>query len=241
MKNRNVMICGVLVCTLSLVLISGCRAFNSSYASPEADIAAQPKKPKPDANASKPPASAPAPSVSASTTDYTKDTTECKTPEGVRVGKNPNKLVSNYGWVLPVDGEQVTVTATKKGLYSSTITIQKDLANKSIVVLSFVVKQTADDKFSACNFSYTEDKDRVYPGITGSVMVDRVNAVDEKGGTIVNTASFELNVTRTPAAPTATKVQTIYLGATVPTTDSATGISLDGIYFVDVLTDSLSK
>lgn len=238
MAKRYVMVSGVLICTLSLALISGCRAFSSTYASPEADIAAQPKKPKPgDPSVSKPPASPATPSVNTPVVDYSKDTTECKTPDGVTVGKNPSALVSNAGWVMPVDGEQVSVTATKKGLYSAAITIQKDLPNKSSYVLSFVVKQTAADKFSACNFSYTEGKDRIYQGVTGNLMIDRVNAVDEKEGTIVNSGSFELSVTRAPSAPSATKVQSIYLGATVPTTDSPTGISLDGIYFTNTLAD----
>lgn len=243
MAKRYVMVCGVLIGTLSLALISGCRAYNSSYASPEADLAAQPKKPAdPAANKpATPPAANPSGNAPIVVVDYSKDTTECKTPEGVRVGKNPSALVSNSGWVLPIDGEQVTVTATKKGPNSATITIQKDLPNKSSVALSFVVKQTADDKFSACNFSYTEGAGRDYPGVTGNLMFDRVNAVDEKAGTIVNSGSFALTVTRTPSAPTATKVQTIYLGATIPATASVSGTSLDGTYFIDTLVDSVSK
>lgn len=244
MTKRYVMLCGVLMCALSLSLISGCRAFNSGYSSSEADLAAQPKKPDPAVNkpttppAANPSGNAPAPAPVA---DYSKDTTECKTPEGVTVGKNPSALLNSSGWASPLDGDQVTVTATKKGLYSAIITIQKDLPTKTSTVLSFVVKQTAVDKFSACNFSYTEGAGRDYQGVTGNLMIDRVNVVDEKADTIVNSGSFELTVTRAPAAPSATKVQSIYLGAAAAMPLSADGLSLDGTYFIDALTDASSK
>ncbi len=235
--------CGILICMFSLALVSGCRAFNSTYSSPEADLIANPPPKKPDPAVSKPKPTTPAPAVGALVIDYSKDTTECKTPEGVTVGKNPTALLGNSGWALPLDGEQVTVTATKRGLYSAAVTIQKDLPNKSSSVLSFVVKQTASDKFSACNFSYAEGKDRVYQGVTGNLMIDRVNAADEKAEkvTVVNSGSFELTFTRAPAAPSATKVQSIYLGAAMPGGDGLAGILLDGAYLVDVLSDSASK
>lgn len=244
MAKRYLMVCGVLMCTVSLSLVSGCRAFSSTYESPEADLVANPpKKPGGDAAVSKPPAKPGAnPSDSAPLTpDYSKDTTECKTPEGVKVGKNPEALVSNYGWALPIDGEQVTVTATKKGPYSATIAIQKDLPNQSSAVLSFVVKQTAVDKFSACNFSYSEGANRVYQGVTGNLMIDRVNAVGKPESLIVNSGSFEFKVTRAASTSTATKVQTLYLGANLPTTVTATDMALDGIYFTDALVESSSK
>lgn len=243
MTTRYGMALAVLICALSLALVSGCRAFNSTYSSPEADLVANPPpKPKPtDPSVGKPPPTtpgAPAP------VDYSKDTTECKTPDGVTVGKNPTALLGNSGWVLALDGEQVVVTAVKKGLYSAQITVQKDLPNQSSSVLSFVVKQTAADKFSACNFSYTEGKDRVYQGVTGTLMIDRVNFADEKAGkkdTIVNSGSFDLSFTRAPTAPTATKVQSIYLGAAMPGGDAVVGVPLNGIYFVDVLSDAVAK
>lgn len=237
MTKRYGVVCGVLICTLALALISGCRAFSSTYAAPEADLIANPPPKPATPSANKPIPADPSISTGAPVVDYSVDTTECKTPDGVTVGKNPSVLVGNAGWVIPVDGEQVTVTATKKGLHSAAITIQKDLPNKSSYVLSFVVKQTAADKYSACNFSYTEGNDRNYEGITGSLMIDRVNAVDEKSGTIVNSGSFEFAVTRAPSVPSATKVQSFYLGATVPTMDSGVGISLDGIYFTNTLAD----
>lgn len=236
MTKRHVMVSGVLVCSLSLLMISGCRAFNSSYASPDAI----PKKPA-ETSESKPAPkpTTPAPSDSApAPVDYTKDTTECKTPEGVTVGKNESPLFSNYGWALPVDGEKVTVTAVKKGLYSATITIQKDLPNQSSNVLSFVVKQTAKDKFSACNFSYIEGNVRVYQGVAGHLMIDRVNAVGKPESLIVNSGSFDLTMTR---AATASETQKMYLGATLPTTNAIAGISMDGIYFVDVLSEAAAK
>lgn len=242
MTKRYVMVCGVLVCALSLALISGCRAFNSGYSSPVADLVANPPPKKPDPAANKPaPTPVANPSDNAPIVDYSKDTTECKTPDGVTVGKNPSALLNSSGWASPVDGEQVTLTATKKGLYSALITIQKDLPNKSSVVLSFVVKQTAADKFSACNFSYTEGKDRVYQGVTGNLMIDRVNAVDEKANIIVNSGSFEFAFTRAPSAPSATKVQSMYLGAATPTTTVAAAPSLDGAYFIDKLADAPAK
>lgn len=153
------------------------------------------------------------------------------------VGKNPNALLANYGWATPVDGEQVIVTATKKGLHSATITIQKELPNQSSNVLSFVVKQTAADKFSACDFSYTEGNVRVYQGVTGNLLIDRVNAVGKSESIVVNSGSFDLTMTR---APTASETQKIYLGATSPT-NAIAGISMDGIYFIDALTDTPSN
>lgn len=235
MAKRYVMISGVLICILSLALISGCRAFNSSLSPeqiPQKPVQTAESKPPPKPIAANPSDSAPL------SIDYSKDATECKTPEGVMVGKNDTPFLSNYGWAIPVDGEQVTVTATKKGPHSATITIQKDLPNQSSNVLSFVVKQTANDKFSACNFSYTEGKVRVYQGVTGHMMIDRVNAVDKPESVIVNSGSFDLTITR---APTASETQKIYLGATSPTSDVIAGISMDGIYFVDVLSDAAAK
>lgn len=227
MAKRIAQVSCLILLVSSVAFTSGCRAFNSSYSNPEADLAA---KPKPAANESKPgdkPTDGASGSESAPTVDYKKDTTECKTPDGVTVGKNPGALMANSGWALPVDGDQVSVTATKKGPYSADISIQKSVASKAETV-SFTVKQTAADKFSACNFKYTFGSGGEMTAVTGSVMVDRLNAVDATASTIVNSGAFDLNFAR---AASAAKVQSIYLGATSPS-DMA-GTEINGSYFTD--------
>jgi hypothetical protein len=236
MMKRCTVIVGLLFC--GVLLMSGCRAFDSTYAHPEADIAAMPKPEKPNASGNKPPAT---PSVSEDLPDYSKDKTVCKTPDGVKVGKNPSKLMSTAGWLNPADGEQVTVTATKKGPHSAVVSVQKAAADKTVITLSFTVKQTAADKFSACDFNYSEGKDRVYPGVTGAVMVDQVNAIDKNSSKITNSGSFVLAFSRSAAA-TATKVQSVYLGATTPgALAPVSGPEADGSYFTDSLIEEPSK
>lgn len=233
--KRGMYILAVLIC--GVALLSGCRAFDSTYGSPEADIAAQPKPAKPNTSDNKP---APTPSVSENLPDYSKDKTACKTPEGVKVEKNPKELMYNSGWLTPVDGEQVTVTATKKGTHSALITMQKVVADKSTITLSFVVKQTAADKFAACDFNYSEGKDRMYPGVTGVVKVDQVNATDKSVNRVINSAAFVLTFTRVGSG-TATKVQSVFLGATTPEALKAGGPEVDGSYFIDSIIEDASK
>ncbi len=236
MKRHILMTCLVL---LAAFAVSGCRAYNSSYGSKEADLALTPiiKKPTPSVSGTTGGTASPSVNTPAPTIDYTKDTTDCKTPDGVKVGKNPSKILGNSGWVMPIDGEQVAVTAAKKGLYSASITIQKTTSDKVTATLSFTVKQTDTDKFSACDFKYSEGKDRVYQGITGAIEIDQVNNADSKTSTITNTGSFDLMVTR-DANATATKVQSVNLGAAAPSSLTASGIPLTGSYFIDSLTES---
>lgn len=233
--KRCTVITGLLFC--GVLLLSGCRAFDSTYASPEADIAAMPKPEKPDASGNKPPAT---PSVSEDAPDYSKDTTVCKTPEGVKVDKNPKGLMYNSGWLTPADGEQVTVSATKKGMHSAVITMQKVAADKSTATLSFTVKQTAVDKFAACDFNYSEGKDRLYPGVTGIVKLDQVNAVEKNVNKVINSGVFVLTFTRVGSG-TATKVQSVFLGATTPEALKSGGPELDGSYFIDSIIEEPSK
>ena len=100
------------------------------------------------------------------------------------------------------------------------------------------MKQTAADKFSACDFKYSEGKDRVYQGVTGAVEVDQLNTPDGKANTITNAGSFDLLFTR---APTATKVQSVYLGTDAPSTLTVAGVPLTGAYFIDNLTEAASQ
>lgn len=236
MKRHILMTCLVLTAAF---IVSGCRAYNSGYSSKEADLALTPivKKPPaaPSVSGSTTGGASPSTSAPAPTVDYSKDTTDCKTPDGIKVGKNPSKILGNAGWVMPVDGEQVVVTAAKKGLYSAAITIQKTTSDKVTATLSFTVKQTDADKFSACDFKYSEGKDRIYQGISGAIEIDQVNNADSKTSTITNTGSFDFMVTR---AATATKVQSVNMGATAPNTLTSSGVPLMGSYFIDSLTES---
>lgn len=245
MMKRYAMAVAVLTCCTILALASGCRAFNSSYGSSDADLMSKPKAPA-DAGAAG--SASPKPPATAPTVDYSKDKTECKTPAGVTVGKNSGSLISTAGWAFADGAYDVAVTATKLGPNSAAITVAKTQASckgsepcpliaLQPLTLTFTVKQTGDSKFSACNFSYSDGKDRVYAAVSGQLMLDKVNAVDAKEGTVSNSGSFELSFTRGDA--TAAKAQAVYLGA-VPASDMA-GMLLEGTYFVDKITEADSK
>lgn len=233
MTKRYAMVAVLVLSTAFLV--SGCRAFSSTYGSADADLAAKPLAEGPAAAASSAGTSADSSSNAPAPVDYTTDDTECKTPNGVTVVKNPAKIMGNSGWVLPIDGEQVAVSAVKKGDYSAAITIQKSAADKSVSTLSFTVKQTAADKFSACDFNYSEGNDRIYSTVTGALSVDQINTVDATLNKVSNSGSFALVFSRTDA----TKVQSVYLGASSPA--DLGGMDLSGSYFLSSITESAAQ
>lgn len=245
--KRYAMLVGLVVSCAAFSLVTGCRAFNSAYSNPEADVAAKPRKVDPSENKKPPEEKKPSESEGAPLpqVDYSKDTTVCDTPKEVTVGKNDDALMAASGWTQ--DGSyDVVVTATQRGPNSADITIAKtqaacpaggtcpDIFLKPIT-LSFTVKQTAADKFSACNFKYTEGKDRVYQGVTGSLMVDRVNAVVEKDKlkTVTNSGTFHLTFTR---AAEVIKAQAVLLGSAA--SGDLAGILLEGTYFTNNLVEA---
>lgn len=218
-----------LIATMSIV--SGCRAFNSDYsASPELQEMLSKPPPSPAVNKPKPAD----PSVSAPSVDYSVDKTECKTPEGVQVGRVTGSVVTNWGWAFPGgEGETVTVSAVKKDVHTATISIQKQSASRVVTQLSFTVKQTDADKFSACDFTYTEGESRRYSIVTGSVMIKSLNLVDVKTSSIANSGAFNLTFAREASSLAA---QAVNVGAT--SADSLIGPHAEGTYFVRATSES---
>lgn len=242
MTQRFALILGLLAFTL----VSGCRAFNSGYSNPEADRASKPrasesKKPPEDTKKPNESEGAPLPQV-----DYSKDTTKCETPQFVEVSSNGDPVIANSLWASNSDGRETKVTATQVGPHSAKISITKGNAEckdgacpliaYTAQTLSFTVKQTANDKFSACDFKLTEGKDRVYEGVSGVLMVAAVNAVDEKAKTVTNSGTFHLTFTR---AAEVTKAQAVLLGSAA--SGGLEGILLEGTYFADSVVSAEAK
>lgn len=216
--KRCTVITGFLFC--GVLLLSGCRAFDSTYASPE-----------------------PEPEEVKMAASFSKDVTPCETPSNVKVTKNKTTLLSNTGWAATGEEATVTVKATKKKDHSATISMQKVLADKSTETLSFTVKQTGVDKFSACDFKFSEANGHPYEFVSGTVMLDQVNTTfDDKPGIVINSGSFDLIFTHDePKAITATKVQSVYLGSEAANILASTSESTRGTFFVDWVTDATAQ
>lgn len=214
MMKRATVMTAFLFC--GILALAGCRAFDSSYAaSPEADLAAQ--------------------------VNYAVDKTSCKTPSGVKVTKSTSGVAGTTGWAASLDGNSVTISAAKKGDFSATITMKKVAEDKSTSTLSFTVKKSGDNKFSACDFKYSEGSNHTYEYVRGSVQVDLINAPSDNSNNVFNSGSFDLTFSHTPFAATATKVQSVYLGSADVSVLNSENSALVGSYFVDWLNDTSAQ
>lgn len=197
---------------LSVALISGCRAFDDSYGSPE-------------------------PAQVQESANINKDVTKCSTPSNVKVTQGKNTMWANTGWAASKEGEVVAVAASKKGEHSATISLDKSAGGQKSR-LSFTVKKTGKETFAACDFLYTEGGGSPHENVSGEIVVDQINYAESKTNSVINAGYFKLTFSH-PESTSATKVQSVVLGAEPPAT--VAGNVIEGSYFADYLSNSFAK
>lgn len=172
------------------------------------------------------------------TGNFAGDTTVCEAVKTVTVKKaDESGIVLLSALSTAKDSDKVTSKAEKIGTFTTKITI---LTNAKEAI-SFIIKQTGEDDFVACNVSYDDLTVK-----SGTITIDTFNAADKDGVKVVNAGSIDLEFPKdsvvpalTQAANEAVAVMGTVAGTTPETT--ADGNVVEGTYYADALKVTVTK